>query len=92
MAQNMTHSNQQTFSFTAPTAMSVLLAGDFTHWQDKAIPMKKDAGGIWKTTVALPRGAHQYRFIVDGQWHNDPACTLQVPNQFGGENSVRKIG
>ena len=91
MAQSATQNVQQTFSFTAPQAMSVLLAGDFTHWQDKAIPMKKDSGGIWKATIALPRGTHEYRFIVDGQWYNDPACALQIPNNCGGQNSARKV-
>jgi len=89
--KNASQNIQQTFSFTAPQAMSVLLAGDFTLWQEKAIPMKKETGGVWKATVALPRGTHEYRFIVDGQWHNDPACTLQVPNTYGGKNSARQV-
>ena len=33
---------EQQFSFTAPGAMSVLLAGDFTHWQANPIPMKNN--------------------------------------------------
>jgi 1,4-alpha-glucan branching enzyme len=82
---------EQTFCITAPTARSVLLAGDFTHWQEKAIPMRKQAGGVWKTSVALPPGTHRYRFIVDGQWRDDPDCTLRVSNPYGGEDAVRQI-
>ena len=74
-----------------PTARSVQLAGDFTHWQKKAIPMEPQEGGVWQTTVELPPGTHHYRFIVDGQWRDDPACTLRVPNPYGGENSVRRL-
>ncbi|MBI4327693.1 MAG: isoamylase early set domain-containing protein [Chloroflexi bacterium] len=85
------HSQSQTFSFAAPTAMSVLLAGDFTHWQEKAIPMEKQADGVWKTTVALASGTYHYRFIVDGQWHDDPECMLRVTNPYGGEDSVRQV-
>ncbi len=39
----------------------------------------------------LPPGTHQYRFIVDCQWCEDPACTLRVPNPYGTQNSVRKV-
>ena len=82
---------QQTFAITAPTAMSVLLAGDFTHWQQRAISMKKHPGGVWKATVKLAPGTYHYRFIVDGQWQDDPECTLYVANPYGGENAVRQV-
>lgn len=82
---------QQTFAVTVPAAMSVLLAGDFTHWQEQAIPMKKQPGGVWKTSVKLAPGNYHYRFIVDGQWRDDPDCTLRVPNPYGGENAVRQV-
>ncbi|GIX49863.1 glycogen-binding domain-containing protein [Limisphaera sp. 4302-co] len=81
----------QTFRFNAPTAMSVLLAGDFTHWQQQAIPMHKGPDGIWTVTVQLPPGTYHYRFIVDGEWRDDPECTLRVPNPFGSENCVIKV-
>jgi 1,4-alpha-glucan branching enzyme len=81
----------QTFSFAAPTAMSVQLVGDFTHWQQKAINMQKGADGIWRTTVELPPGGHHYRFLVDGQWRDDPECTLRVSNPFGAQNCVCQV-
>ncbi|MEK7684132.1 MAG: isoamylase early set domain-containing protein [Verrucomicrobiota bacterium] len=82
---------RQTFSITAPGAMSVMLAGDFTHWQDKPISMVKREGGVWTASVNLPPGEYHYRFLVDGQWRDDPECTLRVPNPFGSENSVRTV-
>ena len=82
---------KQMFSFTAPTAMSVQLVGDFTHWQDSPVNMKKGARGVWKATVELPPGTHHYRFLVDGQWRDDPECTMQVPNPFGGNNAIRHV-
>jgi len=86
------HSNkQQQFSITAPRAASVLLAGDFTHWQDQAIPMKKQPRGVWQATVNLAPGTYHYRFIVDGQWQDDPDCTLRVPNPYGGQDAVRSV-
>lgn len=81
----------QNFSLTAPDAVSVMLVGDFTHWQEKPINMTKQQGGVWTATVNLPPGTHHYRFLVDGQWRDDPECTMRVPNPFGGENSVRTV-
>jgi 1,4-alpha-glucan branching enzyme len=81
----------QKFSFTAPTAMSVQLVGDFTHWQERPIQMRRKPDGIWQATVELEPGAHHYRFLVDGQWQDDPECTLRVPNPFGGQNAVRQV-
>jgi len=84
--------NKQAFSYRAPTALSVMLVGDFTHWQSGAIPMKRGKDGVWKVSVALEPGVHHYRFLVDGQWQDDPECELRVPNPYGGHNSVRSVG
>jgi 1,4-alpha-glucan branching enzyme len=77
-----------TFSFAAPEAKTVLLAGDFTGWQEAPLALKKDKSGTWKKTVALPPGRYEYRLLVDGQWRDDPQCPNRQPNQFGGENCV----
>ncbi|MFO1515105.1 MAG: glycogen-binding domain-containing protein [Verrucomicrobiota bacterium] len=81
----------QVFAFHAPTAMSVQLVGDFTHWIEKPLSLQKEAGGVWRAEVDLAPGTHHYRFIVDGQWHDDPDCTVRVPNPYGGENMVRRV-
>ncbi len=81
----------QTFRFTAPDALSVLLVGDFTHWQKSPIPMHKGPGGVWEVTVSLAPGIYHYRFLVDGQWRDDPECTLRVPNPYGTQNNVRFV-
>ena len=81
----------QTFSFCAPEAKSVQLVGDFTQWQEHPINLEKGAGGVWRTAVPLPPGMHHYRFLVDGEWRDDPLCTLRAPNSFGGENMMRQV-
>jgi 1,4-alpha-glucan branching enzyme len=86
-----TYGRSQTFSFTAPTAMSVQLVGDFTHWQQGAINLSKGPDGVWRTTVPLAAGTHRYRFLVDGQWRDDPECSLRVANPFGSQDGVRKV-
>jgi 1,4-alpha-glucan branching enzyme len=77
-----------TFSYSAPAAQTVLLAGDFTGWNEAPISLKKDKSGVWKKTISLPPGRYQYRLVVDGEWRNDPQCPSRQPNQFGGENCV----
>lgn len=81
-----------TFSFSAPQAQSVLLAGDFTGWQEAPVVMKKDKAGIWKKTLSLAPGRYEYRLMVDGHWQDDPQCPTRQPNQFGGENCVCVVG
>jgi len=91
MARKEDLPKKQTFRFAAPTAMSVLLVGDFTHWQQKGIPMQKGKDGIWMATVELTPGKHSYRFIVDGEWRDDPECALRVPNPYGSQDMVRQV-
>ena len=91
MAREAAAPRKQTFKYQAPTAKSVLLVGEFTRWQEKAIPMQKAADGTWTATVALPPGTHPYRFVVDGEWCDDPKCTLRVRNPYGTENMVRQV-
>lgn len=90
-AKNGKNRNQtQTFRFTAPDATSVTLVGDFTHWQQQGISMRKDKSGVWSATVRLAPGRHTYRFLVDGEWRDDPECTMRAPNPFGSLDMVRE--
>ena len=91
MAKETTAKQKVTFSYVAPEAQSVLLAGDFTGWQEAPVSLKKDKNGAWKKTVSLPPGRYEYRLLVDGQWRDDPECPSRQPNQFGGQNCVRVV-
>lgn len=86
-----TTASRQVFSYRAPTALSVMLAGEFTHWQKEPVPMKRGKDGVWKASVALEPGVHHYKFSVDGQWQDDPECEVRVPNPYGGHDSVRNV-
>lgn len=90
MAKQTNSSKKQTFNFRAPDATSVLLVGDFTHWQQRPVPMHKHDDGIWTASVELPPGKHTYRFIVDSEWRDDPECSVRVPNPFGSHDMVRE--
>jgi len=76
------------FCLHAPEALEVSLAGDFNGWSVSSDSMKKDRKGTWKASVPLKPGRYEYRFVVDGQWSNDPSCSECVPNEYGGLNCV----
>ena len=75
------------FTLKSPAASSVKLAGDFTDWENHALEMMHSNEGVWHTVVPLAPGSYSYRFIVDGQWCDDPARD-HIPNPFGTENAV----
>ncbi len=68
-----------------PDAKVVCLAGEFNNWIPA--PMKKLAGSF-QAVVDLQPGEYQYKFVVDGQWRDDPAAAKSVTNAFGTANSV----
>ena len=83
-----TRNKRITFKLDAPEAQCVLLAGDFNAWEPEMHPLKKSSKGLWKKMISLAPGRYEYRFVVDGQWQNDPDCTTCAPNPFGGNNNV----
>jgi 1,4-alpha-glucan branching enzyme len=91
MAKQAQIYKNQTFRLEAPDAGKVLLVGDFTNWQQRPIALKKGTDGVWTASVGLPPGQHNYLFIVDGEWRDDPECAVRVPNPFGGLNMVRQV-
>jgi len=76
------------FKLRAQEAHCVLLAGDFNSWDPNTHPLKRTSNGLWKISINLSPGRYEYRFLVDGQWQNDPNCSIFVPNTFGSENCV----
>jgi len=88
MATSKLTKQKVVFSYLAPDAKLVQLAGDFTGWEGGALTLKKLKGGLWKTTVSLAPGRYSYRLLVDGQWRDDPQCPHREANTFGGENCI----
>jgi 1,4-alpha-glucan branching enzyme len=80
-----------TFSLREPHAARVQLAADFSDWEKKPINLKRQKDGVWTTTVELPPGTYQYRFLVDGHWQDDPACPTRTTNPYGDTNCVKQI-
>ena len=80
------------FTYTAPNARSVSLAGEFNSWSATANPMRKRPNGDWAGSVQLPAGRHLYKFVVDDKWIADPENPTQEDDGYGGKNSVVVIG
>jgi len=80
-----------TFTFEALEAQQVIVTGTFCDWQIDFCSLKKDRKGQWKTTLNLLPGRYEYRFVVDGEWCDDPNCTERVPNEFDTENCVLRV-
>jgi len=79
------------FKLYAPQAKKVVLSGSFNKWDAKKLIAKKDTKGNWLVKASLKPGRHEYKFIVDGGWINDPHCTSCVANSFGSHNCVVEV-
>ena len=85
------HGQRQIFAIKAPEALNVKLVGNFTHWMERPIALRRSKGGVWQTTINLPQGFHHYHFLVDGECRVDPKCLLRESNNFGGLDDVRHV-
>ncbi len=81
------------FLIEAPEAENVSIVGDFNDWRIDDNPLKSSGEtGFWSTTLALPRGIHNYMFVIDGEtWVPDPAGEEVMDDGFGLKNSVLKL-
>lgn len=68
---------------------SAYLVGDFNDWNDSANPMQRLKDGRFKITLELETDKeYQFRYLVDGEWHNDWEADKYQSNPFSGDNSV----
>jgi 1,4-alpha-glucan branching enzyme len=79
------------FSLSAPEAKCVAVLGDFNKWNTETHAMKKDENGVWHKIAMLSVGRYEYRFLVDGQWRNDPKNDQACWNSFGTKNNILDV-
>jgi Glycogen recognition site of AMP-activated protein kinase len=79
------------FQLKAPGARSVKLAADFTDWEKSPLDLIRSEDGVWFTVVPLLPGSYAYRFLVDGQWHEDPPPAHCKANTLGPGNTVINV-
>ncbi len=75
---------------TLPEAQEASLVGDFNDWDETTHPMKKrKSDSCFYAEVKLdPESEYEFRYLVDGEWHNDWEADKYTTNEFGGDNSV----
>jgi hypothetical protein len=79
------------FVLHMPAAETVAVTGSFSGW--KNLDMKRIKGtDYWQVLTPIAIGEHKYAFIVDGQTVTDPTVAAKQKDDFGGENSVLKVG
>ena len=75
-----------------PIASDVRIAGDFNGWvPDKGVRSLIESEGqtrVWTKILQLKPGTYQYRYVVDGDWCEDPDDPEMIRNDLGGQNSV----
>jgi len=78
--------------FSDAAASEVGIAGDFNGWvPDKGVEsILTDADGerVWTKILHLPPGTYQYRYVVDGEWREDPHNPRVASGPVGGRYSI----
>ncbi|MGO8928494.1 MAG: glycogen-binding domain-containing protein [Limisphaerales bacterium] len=74
-----------------PGAREVFVAGSFNGWDPASTPLRPQWDGRWTVELILRRGKYEYRFLVDGQWTDDPLSPAYVSNPFGGLNCILAV-
>ena len=79
------------FVFKGEPGSEVCVAGSFNGWnvRKNRLTFKN---GVYSCMLLLPKGRHEYKFVVDGVWCVDPDCPEWSPNGLGSLNSVVTVG
>jgi len=77
------------FSVKAQDAKNVTIAGSFNRWDiEKDALAGPDEAGLWRITIPLGEGRHEYLFVIDGkEWLLDPHSPF-ADDGLGGKNSL----
>ncbi|MCG8409339.1 MAG: AAA family ATPase [Phycisphaerales bacterium] len=79
------------FRVQALGAHRVQLAGDFNDWNPDRTPMQHVADDTFQIKVPLGPGRYRYRYVIDGQWRNDPANYQVETNPYGELNNILDV-
>lgn len=80
------------FSLKPALAETVEILGLNNDWQH-SVTMSKKKDGSFSAEINLPKESkHEFKYLVDNTlWLNDPEADAEVPNVFGGSNSLVSI-
>ena len=75
-----------TFRYKNDSAMSVKVAGSMTEWDKNPVEMGKDSKGNFFSEMLLAPGEYTYKFIVDGNWIQDPNNLISIRENESSNN------
>jgi hypothetical protein len=77
------------FSFKTDEAETIAILGLNSDWQN-SVTMSRKKDGSFSADVNLPKDStHEFKYLVNETlWLNEPEADKEVPNEFGGSNSV----
>jgi len=77
------------FALHHPEAQTIHVVGDFNQWtvSDQSLLHRQETG-LWSKELDLPPGRYRYKFVIDGQWREDPNNPRAETNPFGSSDSV----
>lgn len=85
-------SKEVRFEVVAETGSEVFVAGTFNHWEPGQYRLQDVPDrGFFSTTLRLPRGHYEYKFIINGNWCMDPKCSASIRNAYGSMNSMVQV-
>lgn len=79
------------FKCDNPQAKEIYVVGDFNNWEINNRFQLTNKNGRWHVSVPLRKGEYKYKFVIDGEWTNDPSNPLVEDDCYGGKNSVVKV-
>ncbi|MEM9175725.1 MAG: AAA family ATPase [Myxococcota bacterium] len=81
--------------FRDDVAGDVRIAGDFNGWvPDRGVRSLIASEGqerVWTKVLTLEPGTYQYRYVVDGEWREDPSNPQTAPGPTGQPNSILHV-
>ena len=81
--------------FKDSSAGDVRIAGDFNGWvPDRGVRSLIASEGqtrVWTKVLTLEPGTYQYRYVVDGEWREDPTNPRSAPGPTGQPNSILHV-
>ena len=84
-----------TVRFMDSAAGDVRIAGDFNGWVPdrgvRSLIASEGESRVWTKILTLEPGTYQYRYVVDGEWREDPTNPKSAPGPTGQPNSILHV-
>ncbi len=81
--------------FKDSAAGDVRIAGDFNGWVPdrgvRSLIATEGQSRVWTKILTLEPGTYQYRYVVDGEWREDPGNPKSAPGPTGQPNSILHV-